>query len=118
MSPMYHYTSWAQRHTPDKVRNPNTMNVLNNLSPELKKTAPEVTASHKRSRGISWLFAAIWIAAAIVVARLRDDIPTYMLLTATVFFFMLVPSMNDLVKDYEKYMDRFRNRTSGSNPDQ
>lgn len=66
---------------------------------------------------VSWIFALIWIVAVSAIASLRVDIPLYMLLIATVFFIMLVPSMNDLVRDYERIMSRLNGKSGSKNPD-
>jgi len=63
---------------------------------------------------ISWLFAVIWLLALAVVAVIGSDIPKYMLIVGTVFFFMLLPAMNDAVREYDKYLQRRKN-TSTSN---
>lgn len=88
------------------------------MNTDPRKELSDDSENRPRRRAISWVFALIWAVAVIFIAKLRDDIPTYMLLIATLFFFMLVPSMNDLVRDYEKFMARIRGKASPSNFEQ
>lgn len=48
------------------------------------------------------MLAGIWIVAAIIVYRSDAEIPTSMLFIGTVFFFMLLPAMTELVKIIDK----------------
>jgi len=45
---------------------------------------------------------AVWIVALIFIASERDDIPLSMIAMATVFFVILIPAMNDLVRSIER----------------
>ncbi len=58
----------------------------------------EIARERFHDRLISLLLAAIWIVAALAVHRSNTEIPTSMLLVATVFFILLVPAMKELVK--------------------
>jgi len=91
------------------------MNLLKNMTTDPPAKLPNDKENRPRRRALSWVFALIWAVAITFIAKMRDDIPTYMLLIATLFFFMLVPSMNDLVRDYEKFMARIRGKASPSN---
>jgi hypothetical protein len=51
---------------------------------------------------ITGILALIWFAAVAVVLATRDDIPVYVLGIATVFFLMLVPTMKELVRSFER----------------
>ena len=51
---------------------------------------------------ITAILAIIWFAAVAVVLTTRDDIPVYLLGIATLFFLMLVPSMKELVRGFER----------------
>lgn len=57
---------------------------------------------------ITGILAFIWFAAVAMVLATRSDIPVFVLGIATVFFLMLVPSMKELVRSFE------RRRKSGS----
>jgi hypothetical protein len=45
----------------------------------------------------------------------RKSVPTYMLLVASIFFLMLVPSMVELVQDYDKFITRFGSQRDAPN---
>jgi hypothetical protein len=51
---------------------------------------------------VSATLLAVWILALFIISRRNDDIPLSMLAIATVFFVMLIPAMNDLVRSIEK----------------
>lgn len=51
---------------------------------------------------ITVILAFIWFAAVAIVLTTREDIPVYVLGIATVFFLMLVPSMKELVRSFER----------------
>ena len=53
-------------------------------------------------RMISLLLVAIWIVAALMVWQSQAEIPASMLLIGTVFFFLLLPAMKELVKIIDK----------------
>lgn len=59
-------------------------------------------APEKRDWRISAVLLAVWIVALVFIAGRRDDIPLSMIAMATVFFIILIPSMNDLVRSLEK----------------
>jgi len=63
----------------------------------MQKTQPE-----KRDWKISAILLAVWIVALIFIASERDDIPLSMIAMATVFFVILIPAMNDLVRSIER----------------
>ncbi len=88
------------------------------MSPDSNKEARIAVEHRKGHLAMSCVFALIWIAAVGAIIHLRDDIPTYMLLIATVFFVMLMPSMYDLVRDYEKFMARLKGKVGTTSPDQ
>ena len=56
----------------------------------------------KRDWKISAILLAVWIVALIFIAGKRDDIPLSMIAVATVFFVILIPAMNDLVRSIER----------------
>lgn len=56
----------------------------------------------KRDWRISALLLAVWIVALVFIGGRRDDIPLSMIAMATVFFVILIPAMNDLVRSLEK----------------
>ena len=51
---------------------------------------------------ISAILATVWILAMIYIVRQDTGIPDSMLLVASLFFFMLIPAMNDLVRSIER----------------
>jgi hypothetical protein len=59
-------------------------------------------STEKRDWRVSAVLLAVWVVAVIFVAGRRDDIPLSMIAIASVFFVMLIPSMNDLVRSLEK----------------
>ena len=59
----------------------------------------------RRDWRISVTLIAIWVIAVCFVFRQREDVPLSMLAVASLFFVMLVPAMNDLVRSIDK---RFR----------
>ena len=54
------------------------------------------------------IFAGIWFTGLALVVRAESQLPPYMLVVATVFFFMLVPSMVELVQDFDRFTARLR----------
>lgn len=56
----------------------------------------------KRDWRISATLLAVWLLALVYIAGERDDIPFSMIAMATVFFVILIPAMNDLVRSIEK----------------
>lgn len=58
--------------------------------------------SDKRDWRISATLLAVWIVALVFISGRQDDIPLSMIAMATVFFVILIPSMNDLVRSIEK----------------
>lgn len=56
----------------------------------------------KRDWRISATLGAVWVVALAVVHNTGINIPTSMLLVATVFFILLIPAMNDLVRSIER----------------
>ena len=56
----------------------------------------------KRDWRISATLLAVWIVALIFIAGDRDDIPLSMIGMATIFFIILIPAMNDLVRSIER----------------
>ena len=56
----------------------------------------------KRDWKISAVLLAVWVVALIFIAGKRDDIPLSMIAMATVFFVILIPAMNDLVRSIER----------------
>jgi len=63
----------------------------------MQETRPE-----KRDWKISAILLAVWIVALLFIAGERDDIPLSMIAMATVFFVILIPAMNDLVRSIER----------------
>lgn len=60
----------------------------------------------KRDWRISAILAAVWIISIVIVLRSGIEIPGSMLLVATIFFVLLIPSMNDLVRNIERAVGR------------
>jgi hypothetical membrane protein len=58
---------------------------------------------NRRDWRISAVLLSTWIVALVLVGVRRDDIPWSMLGLATVFFVLLIPAMNDLVRSIERY---------------
>lgn len=65
--------------------------------------------------GISLLLAAIWIVAALIVYRSDTGVTLPMLFIGTVFFFLLLPAMKELVKIIDR---RVKNQLGLSDPDE
>jgi hypothetical protein len=59
-------------------------------------------APEKRDWRISAVLLAVWVVALIIIGGRRDDIPLSMIAMATLFFVILIPAMNDLVRSLEK----------------
>ncbi len=57
--------------------------------------------TEKRDWKISATLLAVWLVALYFVAGERDDIPLSMIGMATIFFIILIPAMNDLVRSIE-----------------
>lgn len=60
-------------------------------------------SNDKRDWRISIILLAIWAVAMYIVWSLRSDIPLSMMAIASVFFIFLIPAMNDLVRNIEKW---------------
>lgn len=60
--------------------------------------------SGKRDWRISATLLAVWLLALVYIAGRRDDIPLSMIAMATIFFVILIPSMNDLVRSIERHI--------------
>ena len=58
--------------------------------------------TEKRDWKISATLLAVWLVALYFMAGERDDIPLSMIGMATIFFIILIPAMNDLVRSIEK----------------
>jgi cobalamin synthase len=56
----------------------------------------------KRDWRVSAVLLAVWVVALVFIAGRRDDIPLSMIAMATVFFVILIPAMNDLVRSLER----------------
>ena len=69
----------------------------------------------RRDWRISATLLAVWLVALIPVYRQRGEIPLSMIIMATVFFVILIPSMNDLVRSIEKRV--FGNTGEGRDKD-
>lgn len=60
-------------------------------------------SSERRDWRISAILLAIWIIALVLVGGRENGIPFSMLALATVFFVLLIPAMNDLVRSLDRY---------------
>jgi len=74
----------------------------------------------KRDWRISVTLGAVWLVALVFVGNSDFDIPVSMLAVATIFFVLLIPAMNDLVRSIERIsMGRMdsseQERNSGGN---
>lgn len=58
--------------------------------------------TEKRDWKISATLLSVWLVALYFIAGERDDIPLSMIGMATIFFIILIPAMNDLVRSIEK----------------
>jgi len=56
----------------------------------------------KRDWKISATLLAVWVVALVFITDGREDIPLSMIGMATVFFIILIPAMNDLVRSIER----------------
>ncbi len=66
--------------------------------PQDKNSEKEAARERFHDRVISFILAAIWISAVLLVYHGNSEIPMPMLVIGTVFFIMLVPAMKELVK--------------------
>lgn len=57
----------------------------------------------KRDWRVSATLGAVWFSALAIMWTSGIEIPGSMLLLATVFFVLLIPAMNDLVRSIERY---------------
>jgi hypothetical protein len=72
----------------------------------------------KRDWRISATLGIVWVIALIVITNSGIEIPASMLVIATVFFVLLIPAMNDLVRSIERASENWistspKNRNSG-----
>jgi multisubunit Na+/H+ antiporter MnhG subunit len=67
-------------------------------------------APKKRDWGISLTLLAVWLVAVVVIRSRDKDIPSSMLIIASVFFVLLIPAMNDVVRSIERRFARFPNK--------
>lgn len=58
---------------------------------------------NKRDWRVSAILGAVWFIALAIMWRSDIKIPGSMLLLATVFFVLLIPAMNELVRSIERY---------------
>ena len=65
-------------------------------------TSLEPGVDDKRDWRISAILLAVWAVAVYWVTSRRSDIPVSMIAIATVFFIVLIPAMNDLVRSIER----------------
>ena len=72
--------------------------------------APEDKGSRRDWR-ISATLLGVWIVALAMISAGNNDIPLSMLAMATVFFVLLIPAMNDLVRNIEQYVARNHGQT-------
>ena len=56
----------------------------------------------RRDWRVSATLLAVWLVALVFIAGRRSDIPLSMIALATLFFIVLIPSMNDLVRSIER----------------
>jgi hypothetical protein len=59
-------------------------------------------SDNKRDWRISVTLGAVWLVALVFVGKSDIDIPVSMLAVATIFFILLIPAMNDLVRSIER----------------
>ena len=70
----------------------------------------------KRDWKISATLLGVWGLALFVVSGRSDAIPLSMLVIATVFFVLLIPAMNDIVRSIEKsFASHFGDAGEGGN---
>ena len=70
----------------------------------------------KRDWKISATLLGVWGLALFVVSGRSDAIPLSMLAIATVFFVLLIPAMNDIVRSIEKsFTSHFGGAGEGGN---
>ncbi len=69
--------------------------------------------NQKRDWKISITLAAVWIIALAILSDSGLDIPASMLAIATVFFLLLIPAMNDLVRSIDRAAAKWLAAPSG-----
>lgn len=60
-------------------------------------------SEQKRDWRVSLTLGAVWFIALAILLNSNVEIPVSMLLLATVFFVLLIPTMNDLVRSIERF---------------
>lgn len=60
-------------------------------------------SENKRDWRVSATLGAVWFIALAIMWTSGIEIPGSMLVLATVFFVLLIPAMNDLVRSIERY---------------
>jgi hypothetical protein len=78
------------------------------MNTESDTRSPVEANRGKASRTLSLIFLIIWAIALTIAKMTWNDVPIYMLLIASIFFVMLLPSMIELVQEYDKFIDRSR----------
>jgi hypothetical protein len=63
---------------------------------------PSENPEPKRDWRVSLTLGAVWFIALAILLNTGVEIPVSMLLLATVFFVLLIPTMNDLVRSIER----------------
>lgn len=67
---------------------------------------PPEDKGSRRDWRISATLLCVWFFALAIISAGNNDIPLSMLVMATVFFVLLIPAMNDLVRSIEQYVAR------------
>ena len=68
-----------------------------------------VEMERKRARRILCaIFLMIWVVAVTIAMLVWRSIPIYMLIVASIFFVALLPSMIEVVQEYDKFVARYR----------
>ena len=68
----------------------------------------------KRDWRVSAVLLGVWVVALVIIDGRRDDIPLSMIAMATLFFIILIPAMNDLVRSLEKRLGGDAGKDKGS----
>ena len=84
------------------------------IEQEVKESAENAARERFHDRMISLVLVIIWIVGVLIVRQRTAEITTTMLVIGTVFFFLLVPPMKELVKIIDK---RVRVQLGLSEPD-
>ena len=66
----------------------------------MAREAEDIT--QEKDGAVSWILAGIWLLGLIAVRQFHADIPLTMLVTGTIFFLALIPTMKEIVRSLQR----------------